>query len=248
MIRILNFDDSVTRQKGLLSLYNPEIIDLTDIAPRVRFWLNKKDREEIKRRIGASEGRAVTFLGSGDFHQVSEILISGFCEPMTLIDFDFHPDRSIVAPCYCCGSWARTAIRRGSVGKYVQAGTKRGAVKNAQDFKDAVKSIPSGKVYVTIDKDCLTKDHALTNWHEGKMELEELLSMLKFVKENFRIAGVDITGEYSPVRIDGMVKRAIAYLDRPRDFSARGVPESRIDAVNEETNLKILEILTQARS
>lgn len=243
-VRILDFDGSVTKQTRLLALYDPEIIDLTDIAPKVRFWLNPNDREEIIKRIGSSDKSAVTFLGSGDFHHISEILISRFGEPMTLVDFDFHPDRSIIAPRYSCGSWVRAAIRNGSVLDCVQAGIKHGAVKDLQSFRDALKSLPAGKLYITIDKDCLTKEYALTNWHEGKMALGELLSILKVVKESFQIAGVDITGEYSPVKIEGMLKRSIAYFNRPWDFSARGIAGSRINELNEETNLKILDILT----
>jgi len=36
MVRILNFDDSITRQKGLLKRFHPLIVDLTRIGSSCR--------------------------------------------------------------------------------------------------------------------------------------------------------------------------------------------------------------------
>jgi hypothetical protein len=97
-IRILNFDDSIIKQKNLVSRYHTEIIDLKDLGPRARIWLDKKTKKEIEKRINGSAKNSITFLGSGDFHQVSHILINQFGEPISLILFDFHPDWDIFPP------------------------------------------------------------------------------------------------------------------------------------------------------
>ena len=66
-IRILNFDDSLIKQQNLISRYQTEIIDLKDLGPRARIWLDKKTKKKIEKRIDGSAKNSVTFLGSGDF-------------------------------------------------------------------------------------------------------------------------------------------------------------------------------------
>ena len=55
---------------------------------------------------------------------------------------------------------------------------------------------------------------------------------------------LDIAGGYSRPRTDGFLKTALSTLDRPRDYTARDKPPGLINAVNEETNIKILNLLT----
>ena len=125
-IRILNFDDSVTGQKGLLSKYEAEIIDLRDLGRSARFWLNGADRLKVEERIGVAFANAVTFLGSGDFHHVTDILIRKFNEPVSVISFDFHPDWNILSPFLSCGSWLAHTIKNKNVLKCVLVGISSG--------------------------------------------------------------------------------------------------------------------------
>lgn len=110
-------------------------------------------------------------------------------------------------------------------------------------FLSFLKRIPTEKVYISIDKDCLKREYALTNWEEGSLSLDELLLMLKLIKENLDIVGVDITGDYSEICIRNKFKRLFSYLDHPRELSVDKLPQSVVTATNEETNLKILELL-----
>lgn len=303
-IRILNFDDSVTRQKGLLSRYEAGIIDLRDLGPRARFWVNRHDRREIEKRIPARATGAVTFLGSGDFHHVAGMLISRHDEPVSVIDFDHHPDWDTVFPPLHCGSWVTQAMRGRNVLKLVMIGTsfrglspfslqtgdldslrndrieiypyscKPGAVlfravppnislktrrnlfftriywnelRNiniTEFFPRMIRRLPTKKVYVTLDKDCLSTGDALTNWDQGTMPLDALLAMLKMIKDNLDIVGMDIAGDYSPVRVDGVFKNIASRWDHPGKVRAEELPGSSIAAVNERTNLRILDLVT----
>jgi arginase family enzyme len=56
-------------------------------------------------------------------------------------------------------------------------------------------SVPTPAVYVSIDKDVLAPQDAVTNWDQGMMTLEELLVALKEISERKRLLGVDICGE-----------------------------------------------------
>ncbi len=303
-IRILDLDGSVTAQKKVLGEYPHEIVDLRDIGPRVRFWISPDDEKLMRGRIAGRDSPAVTLFGSGDFHHLSCLLLKGYDKPLTVINFDFHPDWSLVGPALNCGSWVKETLRRyGNVLKFILVGvssddlsvrsiitgdlaalkydrleiypyshyptkvplrrvpdnisinTKRGPFmttvfwndlkgKNVKElFLHILNRLPSKNVYISIDKDCLKKEHALTNWEEGRMGLDDLLSIIRLVRERCDLAGADITGEYSPIRINGAIKRAVSFLDHPKDFSARGAPGDRVNSVNEETNLRILKCL-----
>ena len=302
-IRILNFDDSVTRQKRLLADYDAEIIDMRDLGPGARFWMNRGVASKIEKRLPSRPTRTVTFLGSGDFHNVTDMLISRYDEPICVIDFDFHPDWDILFPMPHCGSWAARAMRRPNVLKLIMLGVSSrdllpfsihtgdlGSLKDDRieiypysqkpayvflrrvpqnisiattrypfvtkilwnGLKDKnitefllhiIKRLPSKKVYVTVDKDCLRADYALTNWEEGAFSLDDLLVMLKILKDNLDIVGMDITGDYSAIQLAGIFKRFASYLDHTKRLKASELALSRIDEINERTNLKILELI-----
>jgi len=303
-IRVLNFDDSVTGQKGLLSRYDAEVVDLTDLGPSGRFWADRGVRREIGNRIPEQGAGHVTFLGSGDFHHITEILLSRYDEPVSLIDFDFHQDWDGTSSLLHCGSWVTRALNRENILKCVilgasskemdffslQAGclerlkddrielypysSKPGAVffrrvprnisfaakrypfftgigwnelknKNITEFfMHIIRRLPSKKVYITVDKDCMNTGDALTNWDQGKMPLDHLLEMLKMIKDNCEIVGMDMTGDYSPVRADGVFKNAMLWLSHPKNIEASKFSGDHINKLNEATNLKILDLVT----
>ena len=302
-IRILNFDDSVIKQRTLLSKYAPKVIDLTRLGPEARFWINPKTTVLVEKEICHSDRNSITFLGSGDFHHISEILISRFDEPISVIDFDFHPDWDILFPRLTCGSWVKEVLRRKNIMKAVLIGISSNDISNfhiqmgdinslndgrleiypyrhaptrtllkkispnpafrskngvifsriywtsleGQDlavfFRKLLDRISTKKVYVSIDKDCLKSSYAATNWEEGKLSLKELLLMLRLIKQDKDIIGLDITGDYSDIIISNAVKRVISLLDHPWRITAKGMSGSAITALNEDTNLKILEHL-----
>jgi len=303
-LRILNLDDSVIKQQKLTSQYKTEIIDLSYLGPRIRLWMNKKTMKEIDKRIQGSLKNSITFLGSGDFHHISHILINQFKQPFSLIIFDFHPDWDTLPPRFGCGSWLTQTLKNKNILKciligvsssdisswWVQSGNldslkdnrveiypyshkpslaffknvpanislkiERGLFYNkihwnelkgknlTEFFLSILKRLPQKQVYVSIDKDCLKKEYALTNWEEGHISLEELLLMLRLIKENLDIIGMDITGDYSRISLAGNYKRFFSKIDHPKNINAEKFPQSFITATNEEANLKILELLT----
>lgn len=302
-IRILDFDSSLIKQKNLLSRYNPKILDLEEFGPKARLWLNKKTKKEIEKRLADSGDSYVNFLGSGDFHHISSLLIDRLREPICVIIFDFHPDWDILPPRLGCGSWVSETLRSKNILKcilmgvssedissfWIQTGNlnslrndrveiypyshapsltlfkkipvnsslaiKKGVLlskiywselknKIIEDFfPSIVRRLAVKKVYISIDKDCLKKEFALTNWEEGMFSLDELLFMLKVIKEELEIVGVDIVGEYSPISADTKLKKLISDFDHPKDIPANGIPEAIITVRNEEANLKILNTL-----
>jgi hypothetical protein len=302
-IRILNFDDSVIKQQNLISRYKTEIIDLKDLGPRARIWLDKKTKEEIEKRIQGSTKNSITFLGSGDFHQVSHILINQFHEPICMILFDFHPDWDILPPRLGCGSWVTESLRNKNILKliligvsskdlsipWIQTGNLNSLKGNRVEiypyshppsfaffkripdnfstqiekvlflnkiywnelkgkdlinlFLSILKRLPTPRVYLSIDKDCLRNEYALTNWEEGMLSLEALLWMLKLVMDHAEIIGMDIVGDYSEISVKGKLKKLISYLDHPEDLKTKYLSDAFVNEINERTNLSLLGLL-----
>ncbi|MBF0593595.1 MAG: hypothetical protein HQL22_01360 [Candidatus Omnitrophica bacterium] len=121
-IRILNFDDTVARQPGLVGRYQPDIVDLKSLGPAVRLWSNRANAQKVSAAFRPDLKNAVTFLGSGDFHHISSLLIDQFEEPVTLIVFDHHPDWDILPPRLGCGSWVSRTLKRSNIKKAVLLG------------------------------------------------------------------------------------------------------------------------------
>ncbi len=128
-----------------------------------------------------------------------------------------------------------------------------------------IERLPAKNVYCSIDKDCLTREHAITNWEEGKMALDDLAAMLSVVRKECNIVGTDICGDYSPIRVAGALKKLCSQIDHPRHPSLRGIRHrfnggqrscKSADAsvadnlvwetatrINEQTNLRLLNVL-----
>jgi len=302
-VRILNLDGSLLRQAGLLKRYQPGIIDLAGLGPSCRLWANRKTAAGVMAALNPDARHAITFLGSGDFHHVSNLLVSQFAEPLTLIVFDFHPDWDILPPRLGCGSWVTRTLGLANIDKVLLLGPSSDDISipaiytgNLQALKNdrleiypyehqptrvLFRNVPENrslnverggfvstiswaelrgrdlkafmagalqrcgvkKAYVSIDKDCLRSEHALTNWEEGRFTLDELLQLLKVIKEKMEIVGLDITGEYSEPVVSGSFKSLCSRLDHPAGYTAQGKNSEIIADINEQTNLRILELL-----
>jgi len=299
-IRVLNFDDSIIAQHKLLSRYPSEIIDFTSLSSSARLYLSRGLRQKILGLLSPQEENYPTFLGSGDFHHVSEILISQIDAPACLLVFDFHPDWDILPPRFACGSWVSAALKNKNISKCILIGAgsddlsspalqtanlgvladnrleiypyrhqpsrvyfrrvapNRSITVEKGIFSDKItwhqlerqdlaaftleliKRLPTRKVYISIDKDCLKNDFALTNWEEGFLHLDQLLTMLKLMRKNLDIIGLDVAGDYSVPVILNKVKAVISKLDHPKEVAAKNYPADLVFSVNEQTNLAIL--------
>ena len=52
-------------------------------------------------------------------------------------------------------------------------------------------------VYISIDKDVLNHDSAITDWDQGNICLDDLKRLLDSIFKNEKVIGMDICGEYS---------------------------------------------------
>ena len=72
-------------------------------------------------------------------------------------------------------------------------------------------------LYITLDKDLMRVDDAAVNWDSGCLQLSEVQSVLSgFVTAcGGRLAGMDIVGDWSPVRVRGLMRHVLHWTEHP---------------------------------
>ncbi|MBB3384340.1 arginase [Rhizobium sp. BK312] len=277
---------------------------------QVRLWskqgaLDDLSREIVKNRPATGKTPQLCFMGSGDFHHITALLLDDALERQssaaTLIHFDNHPDWVKFDGGLHCGSWVNSALANPSIQKVITIGVcshdlrspeRKGANLHwlgdgklelypyehppsrvladygngasyrqeggalhwksiaeigEENFIDHMLSrIRTEAVYVTIDKDVLAADDAVTNWDQGRMRLPYLLSLISEIGSRHRIIGADVIGDYSTPSYAGslrmqFMKRAEIFIDQPR--MRQGAETMR--NINSAANHALLEVLAE---
>lgn len=212
----MDFDHTYYSQEAL---QNPdyEWINLSDISSTKRLC-EKSTLDAIYERISKRNNRGITFIGSGNYHYISYLLLSEITEPFTLLLLDHHtdmlnsPDQSIIT----CGSWIIPALETLpklqqviiiGVGKDWETSFPkkyRGKV-SVLPYKQIIDNpsfihritslIKTEAVYISIDKDVFNENEAVTDWDQGEMTLKQLDQLLFTIASTKNIIGEDICGE-----------------------------------------------------
>jgi hypothetical protein len=100
--------------------------------------------------------------------------------------------------------------------------------------------LASQPLYVTLDKDVLSADEAAVNWDSGHLARSEVLEVLRgFRAAAGGLAGMDVVGDWSPVRVRGLLRRGLHWMEHPRTE----VDPAGACALNESLNLDLVECL-----
>lgn len=114
-------------------------------------------------------------------------------------------------------------------------------------FVDLLASrIETDAVYITIDKDVLRAEDAITNWDQGRTSLALLETLIQRLAQNHRLIGADIVGDWSRPRYGGgvvasLLKRGEAMLDQPW----RGPDREAALRLNQAVNRRLLRLFVQ---
>jgi len=102
-------------------------------------------------------------------------------------------------------------------------------------YRDELRRWP---LYVSLDKDVMTAHEAVVNWDSGHLSLAEVEAILEVVRDlaGERLAGMDILGDWSPVRLRGWFRSFFHWTEHP--FLAVDPGDAR--RRNEQTNLSLL--------
>jgi hypothetical protein len=100
--------------------------------------------------------------------------------------------------------------------------------------------IQTEAVYVTIDKDALRPEDAVSNWDQGRLSFQALSRLIARLGATRRIVGADICGDWSPAVYGGPLlsrarKQIEAWLDQPRT-----PPAPAALGINETVNRALL--------
>ncbi len=79
------------------------------------------------------------------------------------------------------------------------------------------------------------------NWDSGHLVVSEVLTVLRaFLSASAGLAGMDVVGDWSPVRVGGMLRRVLHWTEHP----SLNVDPREARAVNEELNLKLIDTIS----
>jgi len=105
-------------------------------------------------------------------------------------------------------------------------------------------SLAGSNVYLSIDKDVLSTDYALTDWHQGKLRLSDLTYLIQRLVAGCNLIGADICGEAAPRPLKGLLK----LIDSGRLWDNRRHDFATANCLNQQTNLRLIETFAKATS
>ncbi len=204
-VLILNTDNSYLEQKNLLK--KGKIFDLTEI-PEKKYMASPDTIRKIEKLI-PEKGRFISFLGSGDYHYITYLFLKKVKRETTLVVLDNHIDCKPVfdETFISCGSWIKNALELPTIEKVVVVTNEGGEfhypdlkiVKpEIEELKKEIKNASS--IYLSIDKDILSKETLNTNWDQGNLTVELLGKIIDTIPIG-KLTGVDICGEPEPLNI-----------------------------------------------
>lgn len=124
---VVDVDGSLCGQpslRGLLARGQAAKVDAQDLAPRLRIVASRSAAAELRERMAAywPDEPVLIFYGSGDFHHLCAVFLSLVEEPLSVIQFDNHPDWTSFPKTLNCGSWVNRALELAHVERVVTIG------------------------------------------------------------------------------------------------------------------------------
>ena len=181
--------DAYSHQSFYNNQKNINIIDCRDVDS-TRCYLDDEAKKVLTDRISELSAEGLHFIDSGNYHYLSLLWLTKITENFNLVLFDHHPDNQ--PPSFgqitSCGGWV------------LEATETLPHLKNVYTYgigeEIPVEQLPNDlPLYISIDKDALSTDFAITDWDQGDMTLSQLLEMLSVLFEKHQVIGVDICGD-----------------------------------------------------
>ena len=220
--------------------------------PGSNCYCDEEAQNRILDDIKNYTGNGIHFIDSGNYHYVSRLWLSKMEHPFRLLVFDNHTD--LQPPAFggllSCGGWIADSLETlPELKRVILIGPDEEAWQHTEEkYRERICFLSREKlqtarqngrmgevlkaletdfempVYLSVDKDVLSREELRTNWSQGDMTLEELLNLIRELavlwKENgTELLGADICGEC--------------------DFQESGTEE------NDQANQKLLSMLKQ---
>lgn len=212
-ISVIHFDETYFAQTKLLQ-YPHEDLDFRQMQ-HVNLFCEEDSLTILQKQLQKRKQKGITYIGSGNYHYITYIILTEMTKPFTLILFDNHPDlgndQGHEESLLSCGSWVSYALKEIPL---LQQVVIIGPTTISQHhfnyhhvvifpfdgrhhyaLKSILSAIRTQNVYISIDKDVLNITEAETNWDQGVMNLSTLTYFLAAISKYKKIEGVDICGE-----------------------------------------------------
>jgi len=152
-VRVIDLDGSVADQPFVNTLGasdDADTVEARDLAPKLRIVANRAAARALSGRIAAKQGgsRGIYFLGSGDFHHLTLLLLKLVKEPVTLIHFDNHPDWVRFGFPLNCGSWINRALELPMLQRVITIGPSSDDLSNPELKAANLAAIREGRLEV----------------------------------------------------------------------------------------------------
>ncbi len=166
------------------------VVQMDDIEG-TNCYCDQSAQEEIANRMGG-DLPLVRWIDSGDYHYMTFILAKRETQPFHLLLMDNHPDNQEPAfgGVLSCGSWVKAIREENPLLRDIHwIGPEVG------DYREWINLRRGERLYISLDKDVMTKDWARTDWTQGDYSLEEIENILKEAFDKMEVAALDICGE-----------------------------------------------------
>lgn len=185
----------------------------------VECYCDKEGAHALKRVIANYPADGIHFIDSGNYHYLTKFWTDKIQQPFSLIVFDHHPDMQppLFEEMISCGSWVEDTIESNPyLRKVIIIGASENLIKHVSpkyqqtvefyseqslqheaSWKQFSNETIDTPVYISVDKDVLNPQSAVTNWDQGSLTLNELEHLLSIILKHEKIIGIDICGECS---------------------------------------------------
>lgn len=209
---VLNLDDTLIWQGRLLAAPH-QWVDLTHLEGK-KSCATPETLSAIESALRLHRRLPICFWGAGEYHYAALVRLRLLRQPVTVVLFDHHPDMAPVQEgVVTCGDWARHALDLPWVQRIIWVGGREpelwgfrphprvvriARTAPPQQFAAwAARTVTTGAVYLSIDKDVLAPDDIQTTWGAGDMPLADLLAWIRLLGAYCTIAGADVGGEWA---------------------------------------------------
>ena len=149
----LDFDGSFALQPRLRNALD-QTADLRPYGETVRLWAGEKAATALRESIVGFRREHpepwIAFLGSGDYHHVTLLLLMTLAppEPVVLMVMDNHPDWFREEPACHCGNWVASALKLPHVKQVILVGQTSGDLRGISFRTAPQEELCNGKLCV----------------------------------------------------------------------------------------------------
>lgn len=163
-------------------------VDLTGLEG-TNCYCDPEAAAELRRVTGSLPLNALHWIDTGDYHYITLFWLERIDRPFALLHLDHHPDDQECAfggDVLSCGGWVREARERLPMMKCCIT------VRSSSDSVVIPEGLP---VYVSLDKDVMSREYARTDWDQGEMSLSGVMEVISTALAGHELIGADICGE-----------------------------------------------------